>query len=377
MNEPVIYIGFAQALFAALMIFLKRPLKIPDIILASWLIALAAMFGLNIFQKTHEIEVEMWFFSLSLSITFPIFLFLYSKYITVDFKRFNSFDFLHATPLVIAVLLIFIFRKTGDYEIQPAENVYSSLIWLRNYIGGMFNVVLWVYGILAIIKVIRYKKQINNQYSYSSGKISLTWLLVVVVSFIVLYSSIVVLSTLRETRIITSDIDLLRNLILLIYVYVLSIWGYRQNQLVTDNIPVKLNLLAPEKNETVSGKYQKSGLKNNQAGEYLQKLIECMNQTEIWKDAELSVARLSESTGIPKHHITQVLNENLGKNFYEFVNEYRVEFAKKLIITPQYAAWSFVAIAYESGFNSKTVFNSFFKKHTGMTPSEFKKSRVN
>lgn len=98
-----------------------------------------------------------------------------------------------------------------------------------------------------------------------------------------------------------------------------------------------------------------------------------MEKTEAWKDNELTVAKLSKQTQIPKHHITQVLNEILQKNFFTFVNEYRIEYAKTLIKSPKHQSWSFVAIAYECGFNSKTAFNNFFKKYTEMTPSEFRK----
>lgn len=82
---------------------------------------------------------------------------------------------------------------------------------------------------------------------------------------------------------------------------------------------------------------------------------------------------MSEQTNILSHHITQVLNENLNKNFNTFINEYRVEYAKKLIKSSKYESWSFLSISFESGFNSKATFNTFFKKYTGMTPSEFKK----
>lgn len=377
MNIPVIYIGLSQALFAALIIFLKRPLKISDVILGIWLIAIACLFGLNIFQEINDIKGDTWFFSLSISITFPSFLYLYSKYITVEFERFRRLDFLHASPFVVTVLLILIFRNAGKLEITAGQIDYIQLNWLRNYIGVMYVAVLWVYGILASIEVSRYKKQVSNIYSYNSGKISLNWLMIVVVSFIVLFSSIVVLSTLRETKIIHQDIDFFRNTMLLIYVYVLSIWGYRQNQLSSDIGKISLITSGVEKSELPTGKYQKSGLKSEQANEYLQKLIQHINQSEAWKDNELSVDKLSTQTLIPRHYITQVLNENLQKNFYNFVNEYRIEHAKKLIKLPKYDAWSLVAIAYESGFNSKTAFNNFFKKYTGLTPSEFKKNNEN
>lgn len=375
MDLAIVYIGFAQAVFAALVMFLKRPLKIADVILALWLLSMSGIFGLNILELLEKVEQNMWVVSLSLSMTFPPFLYLYSKYVTVDFERFRWTDLLHFIPVLLLIHVFLIFKAIA-YDPGSTENVFTQLNWIRNSFGTLFIVLIWVYGIMAIVNVIRYKRQIQNNYSYESDRISLNWLLLVVVSFLVLYFLIIFLSNLIEKQVELPWIDLARNALTLVYVYVLSIWGFRQHQLTSDTPHIRLNTKIRKKNETGSGKYRKSGLKSDQAAEYQNKLIRFMNQTEAWRDAELSVAKLAVQTNIPKHHITQVLNENLGKNFYVFVNEYRTEYAKKLIVSPEYESWSFVAIAYECGFNSKTAFNNFFKKHTGKTPSEYKKTKL-
>lgn len=154
--------------------------------------------------------------------------------------------------------------------------------------------------------------------------------------------------------------------------YIVGLWGFRQNQLSSENQPVRKLQPGKEIEEPTSGKYQKSGLKSDQANEYLAQLSTYMEGTKAWKDNELTVSKISEQTQIPKHYITQVLNEYYGKNFYTFVNEYRIEEAKKLISSTPYNSWSFVAISYECGFNSKTAFNNFFKKHTGLTPTDYR-----
>ncbi len=376
MNLPLVYIGFAQALFTALIFFLKKPLKIADVIIAFWLIAISSLFALNIFQEINQVNEEMWFFSLGISITFPPFLFLYSKYVTADRDKFKRTDLLHALPLILLVHLILIFSNSQaiDSDLNISNSV--QLLWLRNYYGFFYLLILIGYGILSLIQVIRYKKQIKNNYSFRSDMISLNWLLVVVVSFIVFQTSIVILSSLYESKVISYNVDFIQNGILLGYVYVMGIWGYRQSQLTSDIKPVKLNQQIENKTED-SGKYLKSGLKNEKGKQYTEELVQFMNRSEAWKDNELSVAKLSVMTGIPKHYITQTLNEYLNKNFYVFVNEYRVEFAKKLLLDSKYDAWSMIAIAYECGFNSKTAFNIFFKKHTGTTPSDFKKEKKN
>ena len=365
MNSAIIYIGFAQALYSSLLFFLKRPLKIADVILALWLIAISAMFGLNIYQEVNQIIGDSWTFSLPLLLSYPPFLFLYSKYITTQFDRFRSKDLIHGLPILLIVLIITIFGL-----IRPNDELFA----LRSVIGYFFMASLWGYGILSILIVIKHKKQLKNNYSYSSSRINLTWLMVVVISYIVVFNLTVVVSLLTEYGVIQLDADQVRNPILLAYVYVIGIWGLRQHQLSSDGIT--LNSVRDLTLKSSSDKYQKSGLKPDLAKTYVAKLVNYMNASEAWKDPELSIEKLAMQTQIPRHYITQVLNENLGKNFYTFVNEYRTAHAKKLIVSPDYQAWSFVGIANECGFNSKTAFNNFFKKASGMTPSEYKSSQL-
>jgi len=82
---------------------------------------------------------------------------------------------------------------------------------------------------------------------------------------------------------------------------------------------------------------------------------------------------LSKALKIPKYQLTEVLNTTIGKNFFQFVNAYRVEEVKKMLVDPK-NLYSIEAIGYECGFSSKSSFYKEFKRITGMTPAEYKKS---
>jgi AraC-like DNA-binding protein len=371
MEIPVAYIGFAQAIFIALLIFLKNPLKIADRILAIFLISIALMFALNIAQVVTGVTQGTWIFSVSISFTFPSLLFLYAKYVTVDFGRFHSKDYLHALPFLVTISLIFLFRNPAVNFFNLDLDYYEQLKWLRNGLGSIFILLLWIYGYFALRKILHYRLQRSNLYSYDSNLNSLNWLLLFVVTFIVIEHVIIIGSTLQELGIKAYEIKSVNNWSLLFFVYVAGIWGFRQNQLASEVRPTKF--FQPDlSEESVSEKYQKSSLKGEQAATYLEQLKQYMEESKAWKDKELSVSKISEQTQISKHHITQALNEHLGKNFYSFVNEYRISEAKEMISSGRYAAWSLVAVANECGFNSKTAFNNFFKKTTGFTPSEYR-----
>ena len=119
-------------------------------------------------------------------------------------------------------------------------------------------------------------------------------------------------------------------------------------------------------------KYEKSGLKSSDADRYLLQLKDFMETEKPYLDPDLTIIDLSERLKIPRHHLTQVINERMDKNFYLFVNEYRIREAREIMTDPEFSGHTILRIAYESGFNSKSVFNSIFKKITSHTPTEYR-----
>ena len=98
-----------------------------------------------------------------------------------------------------------------------------------------------------------------------------------------------------------------------------------------------------------------------------------METEKPFLNTSLTLPDLAASLKMPSHHLSRVLNEQLKLNFFDFVNQYRVEEVKTKMNDPNFAHLSILGIAFESGFNTKSAFNRVFKKITGMTPTEFKK----
>jgi len=377
MDLPISFIGLSHSIFAVIVILIKRPLKIADVILSILLFVFTLTFGFDVLQAYGILPNNRWVVSMSLFMLFAPLIYLYSKNVTNNFDKFNPIHYLHALPPLLLVSLYLLFRLLYSEAEGLEVNLNANLLWLRNGFGYVFNLLFIIYAYFALKNVVRFKRQIKEVYSYKSDKISLNWLLFVIVSFILTFAANTIFSTLFEFQKIENvvEVDMYRHMVQLFFVYVISIWGFRQTQLNTEQKKIIPINQGTKSEELTIGKYQKSGLTAELAEDYLKELIDYMNNTEAWKDNELSIAKLSTQTNIPKHHITQVLNERLGKNFYLFVNEYRIEYAKKLLITEKYDAWSILAIAYECGFNSKATFNNIFKKYTNLTPSEYKKQR--
>ncbi|WP_276371746.1 AraC family transcriptional regulator [Chryseolinea sp. H1M3-3] len=106
------------------------------------------------------------------------------------------------------------------------------------------------------------------------------------------------------------------------------------------------------------------------------KLIQFMEDKKPYLDAELSLSSLSKQIGLNRNQLSQLINEGVGENFYDFINKYRVEEVKRLMADPQKQHYNLLGMALEAGFKSKSTFNLIFKRFTGLTPTEYKKNSM-
>lgn len=120
-------------------------------------------------------------------------------------------------------------------------------------------------------------------------------------------------------------------------------------------------------------KYKGSSLTPKEAMACLQKILHVIEVEKVYKDEDISLNSLAEKLCLSPRNLSQIINEQMGKNFYELINNYRVKEAQKILMSPQTSHMSILEIGYEVGFSSKSAFNRAFKHFTNMTPSQFKK----
>lgn len=101
-------------------------------------------------------------------------------------------------------------------------------------------------------------------------------------------------------------------------------------------------------------------------------LTELLEQENLWRDNELTLPKLAARLNASPNAVSEVLNKGFGVNFFQFINGYRVEEAKRMLVDPKMAQITLESVGYEAGFNSKTTFNTTFKKTTGKSPSEWR-----
>ncbi len=127
----------------------------------------------------------------------------------------------------------------------------------------------------------------------------------------------------------------------------------------------------------MNNKYEKSGLKEKDMQDIIDELNYFMSENKPYLESTYSIRSLSEDINKPRHYISQTLSQKLNKNFYTFINELRIIKFKQLINNPQNDHFTIIALAFESGFNSKSCFNMVFKKMENSTPKEYRNNVLN
>ena len=146
-----------------------------------------------------------------------------------------------------------------------------------------------------------------------------------------------------------------------------ELWGDpRYEKLVSS---IRGDIVIQEK--TVEAHYGKSGLQTEEAEAIRSKLEGHMQKNKPYLENKQSLKELSTHVGVSSNYLSQVLNELIKRNFYDYVNGYRLEDFKALVKDPKNQQFTLLSLAYQCGFNSKTTFNTFFKKATGQTPSQY------
>ena len=148
------------------------------------------------------------------------------------------------------------------------------------------------------------------------------------------------------------------------FIYMVGYLGFHQPEIMSD---FHMNGKTGEK------KYVRSTLTADQSKLLVEKLLRIMTEGKPYLDSNLKIQQLADMMDISSHHLSQLINENLQQNFADFINSYRINEARQLLISANYENEKVLSVAFDSGFSNKATFNTLFKKHTGMSPSEFRK----
>jgi AraC-like DNA-binding protein len=365
--EPLLYIGISQSFFAGLLVATKKPYVIANRLMAAWLFLICSEL---IFALINSRVLQMYSFQF-ITFTYGPLLFLYVRFMTKPDRKFNWLALFHFIPFLAFFTVSVIFRSVHFVRDLRGFFKPDQYISLRIIYGICFFLSITIYSSLSFIEIKHHQDNLKNLVSYTSSIITLNWLKIISISFYVAYFILFILGGLNMIgNFIPFDPYFIIFGFITLFSFFYSFYAIRQPEIIGQL--VKSN--GDNKKETE--KYSRSGLKDKQAEDYLNKLIEFVEKNKPYLERDLTIHELANVTGIPRHHITQVLNEKYGKNFFSFINEYRVKEAVDRFSDPRYNNYTILAIAFDSGFNSKTTFNSIFKNITGLTPSEYREQKT-
>lgn len=373
--------GTVQAIFLSILIFTKKNKATGDYVLGSWMFFM----GLHLLDTYFHSTGLAWKYPqlLSIGIFFPIlegpFMFVYVLVLINKSNRFKPVYWLHGLPFfLITIYLLFDFyflpvpEKFGYFPEDPTQ------LSLLLKISFSLNVFLGpVYVVWSLIKLKTHTKNISEQFSFNE-QINLNWLKYVIAGMGFVWITVLLGVTLSYFYPLISMglSNFFIYLAVTIAIFFLGFFGFKQ-QTIYMNIPDmilqnKYNEKQVEKES--EERYKKSGLSEKKAKEYLNRLLQYMQEEKPYLNGKLSLNEVASHLKISINHLSQVINGHLGISFFDFVNKYRVDEMKSKLSDPQNKQFTLMAIAYDCGFNSKSSFNKIFKNTTGCTPSEYIKN---
>ncbi|MCF8277508.1 MAG: AraC family transcriptional regulator [Flavobacteriales bacterium] len=373
LSEAILYIGLAQSLFAAFALGTRKRVTLPDKLLVGGLLVFAFKFIILILNNEHGEFFDMQFSLGLIPLTFGPILYLYTTYLVADRKRFRPLDLLHFLPFVLITLAYFMFfQDVVDFSdetfLKPDE-----YLWVRVTFSIVFFASVITYTVLTFVKLINFRKNIQAQFSYQDNRLRLFWLNFIALLFS-LSGLVVIVAGAYNAMMFKKMLDtaLLSHLGLTIIAYTVSYFGLRQPSLFRYEYAIeedKAELKGSEPNE----KEVKPRFTDEEAKALTERLIIHMSEERPYLNPELTLGELSAQINLAKHELTELLNVHIGKNFFSFVNEFRLKAVVRRLANPDYDHLTIMALANDCGFNSKSTFNSLFKQHYGHTPSDYKK----
>jgi AraC-like DNA-binding protein len=362
MNAILVLIIVIQlTIFSVFLFSRKSAQKTQHSLLASFFLCLAV----NLFNMFCFYSAYMFYNYTHLLLIGAPFAFLYTPlfYLYVRSLTDEKFEFkihysLHAIPFALfALYLMFAFYFLS--KDQKIDYIIHNSRGLSIVVLPLLNIQILVYLVAIIKHVKEYRERIKNIYS-TIDKINYSWLQFMFYGFLTLWLA-----------------DIVRYFTFLLEPYQLRIVEsfFFVGFLALSYLILYKALTQPEifKAEEEFYPKKKKSLSDSVSRKYIDQLTSYMENEKPFLDSSLTLFSLAEKTLIPVRSLSEAINNSLDQNFYDFINSYRINEAKKLLEESSRNNKTILEILYEVGFGTKSSFNQAFKKHTGKTPSQYKK----
>lgn len=364
----VLNIGIVLSFFLGILLFSKKDKGITDNILSLYLVVIGIHltgYFLN-YNGYWDIYPHLIGITAPLPLLYGPFLYLYVLYSIKSKRHIHSRDYLHFAPAAVAYLAMmpFYFVYSVEEKVQVDKGliddygVFSSILLISFIVSGI------TYAILAYRMLMKRHKIVEDNYSYNN-RIDMNWLRFAILgigSVFITAAAVIVFREIMGFQ-FPFNADILFYSIIVGFVVYIGYSGIRQQDLFTSTVKNEVDLVK------IEGEYKRSGLKLEIAVKKHNELLGLMEKEKPYLNPKLTLSELSSALSISSNHLSQIINQYEQVNFHDFVNKYRIEeFIQRAQSNKNF---SILAHALDSGFNSKSSFNSVFKKYKVLTPSQY------
>lgn len=315
-----------------------------------WSIAIQLINGI-LFDFYEEEGIETTFYFLDPILFILLFLFFYLN--TTINKSINKWYYLLFIPGIIQNILI------NSDGLGAVEERFDDFILLFYF----FEILLLVY----VFKILRnHKKRISNFYSELEFK-SLSWLKSILIA-ILLFHLILIVEGITGVEEMENELwegifQMSAISLLFFTVYWIGYNGFSQPEIFRQHLFQRENLEqeTPIENSNSS----------NEANEKFEDIKSTIVKEKLYTNPELNLRTLSITLNIKEKELSKLINQCTESNFYNFINNFRVQEFKRLLQSPKAKQLSILGLSQEAGFSSKSTFYSTFKNAEGMTPKQY------
>lgn len=393
--ENLLFVGIVQALFTAMFLASKRNIAPSDQVLAVWMVFIAL-------PMVSGVLIRLWpdvhFPILSAGLIYPLtygpFMWLYVKVLTGDVSRLSRRDLVHFLPFLI-VSVVQLLSGWTPAPPNPEELDFSLTIRAIGFVNlalllGYTSAIFW--------RLSKHDQQVVQYFSELPNQITLAWVRWFTAGTSLVFLLLFLASVFSRPELLKVHLPAQVGLIL-----ALSFFGLRQTQVFplaqdanekpqpeskspeneispqahsTSPPPAPAQPTAPQPSNDPKARYARSGLTQDHAEKIFLKLDAYMKANQPYLCPDLTIEALAKQLAVSRHHLTEVISLKHQKNYYVFVNEYRVQAVKQALNDPEKKDLTLLDVAYTCGFNSKTPFNTAFRRLTGMTPSQYRRQKV-
>jgi AraC-like DNA-binding protein len=371
LNSYISVVIFIHSIFFLILVVFKRKADI-----SNYVIFIFFLFIFHFVSRpsidTFENKIPIFYRFISYAWVLPqlLYIFTYSKIYNILSWR----HFIHFIPVLSIGIYYSIFEsdpKSQSYKIFFLNPSISPSLFGRFH--TIIGIIFAVYYTIISWKIIKeHVVAMKDIYSSLNYFRTLNWLKGMCYYFFgfnLFLLSIMLFYKLSESYNLgfvfkKEYYSLIQNILFSFTIYLFTFFIFLEQEYISTEISTEEPIL----------KYSKTGLKKEKSEKLLQEIKSLVERDKLYLNEELRIHDIAKELNESINYISQTLNELEGKNFHQFINEYRIKEVIQRFSNPEFNEYPILRIAFDSGFNSKSSFNKVFKEQMGISPKDFRKN---